>query len=176
MTEKVRQLTLIARIEDILSNEARLATGYDVRETTYEDRQGLVELYFASYPRDIVRDPADALKELEQTYEGEYGKLDLHASPLAIYGKTIVGSVLTVEEAPWDDTPRGPFIIEVMVHPAHRQKGIARYLMKAAAQELASQGKATVALRVMSDNEGALDLYRNLGFIPWEDSGNSSRR
>jgi ribosomal protein S18 acetylase RimI-like enzyme len=168
MTRKPKQLTLVARIEDILRGEAGLAEGYSVRATAEEDKQGLVDLYYASYTRDIVRDKLEALKELEQTFEGEYGRLDLRASPVALCENEIVGSVMTVEEAPWDDTPPGPFIIEVMVHHNHRRRGLAAYLIKAAAEALAAQGKQTAALRVMSGNEKALRLYRTLGFTAWD--------
>lgn len=166
--EKVRQLTLIARVEDVLRSERRLPCGYHLRSVAEQDSMGLADLYFAVYSRDIVRDHAAAVDEIEETFRGEYGTLDLKASPVLISSGLIVGAVLTVEEAPWHDTPPGPFVIEVMVHPDHRRLGLAECMMKATAECLAARGKQTMALRVLSDNVKALTLYGNLGFGAWE--------
>jgi ribosomal protein S18 acetylase RimI-like enzyme len=168
LMEKVRQHTLIARVEDVLRSERRFPPGYHLRCATGQDRTGLADLYFAAYSRDIVQDHAAAVDEIEETFRGEYGQLDLMASPVLVSLDVIAGAVLTVEEAPWQDTPPGPFIIEVMVHPDHRRLGLAECMMKATAERLAARGKQTMALRVLSDNVKALALYKNLGFDTWE--------
>jgi ribosomal protein S18 acetylase RimI-like enzyme len=162
-----KQLTLIATVADILRRESHLPAGYAARPMTPSDQPGLSDLYFVSYSRDIVADLEAAGEEIARTLRGEYGQLDFQASPVVTYRGMVVGSVLTVHEAPWHDTPPGPFIIEVMVHPGHRQKGLARYAMQSAAREVARRGKGTVALRVMSDNGEALSLYSKLGFVTW---------
>jgi ribosomal protein S18 acetylase RimI-like enzyme len=131
------------------------------------DKEALANLYFAAYPRNVVSDPAKALEEMERVYLGEYGALNLAASPIVSHGTDLAASVLTVLETPWDRTPAGPFIIEVMVHPAHRRRGLASFLMSLAARELKRRGMETVALRVMSDNTSALRLYHKLGFAAW---------
>jgi N-alpha-acetyltransferase 10/11 len=167
MTKEARQLTLIAQIEDVLLRKRALAAGYAVRQTEKRDLLALADLYFAAYPRDIVADMPAARDELERTFGGEYGCLDLVSSPLVRHGSAIVAAVMTVEEAPWSDTPAAPFIIEVMAHPDHRRLGLAEYAMQRAVQRLATQAKRTVALRVMSDNTSACALYHKLGFRLW---------
>ena len=161
------QLTLIANINHVLRSERESAAGYSTRTTSERDKPALADLYFAAYTREIVSDLKAAQDEIERTFDGEYGRLDLEASPIATYRRALVGSIMTVKEAPWDDTPPGPFIIEVMIHPNHRGRGLAAHIMATAAQRLASMGKKTVALRVMSDNQKALSLYRKLGFVAW---------
>jgi ribosomal protein S18 acetylase RimI-like enzyme len=165
MTES-RQLTWIALVEDML-RDAQLDHGGDIRFATDRDVSGLAELYLAAYPRSVVSDLDEARDELGQTFAGQYGTLNLAASPVAESGDGIVGAVLTVHEAPWYDTPPGPFIIEVMVHPDHRRRRLGLRCMLAAAGALSSAGERTAALRVMSDNEAAMALYRGLGFVPW---------
>jgi ribosomal protein S18 acetylase RimI-like enzyme len=164
---KTRQLTLIANVADMLSVSAPECTGYHLRSTRRDDEEALAQLYLATYPEEIIKDLNEAREELRVTFEGEYGPLDLSASPVAIVGEEPAASVLTVTGAPWPDTPPGPFIIEVMVHPNHRRKGLAAYLLKETARRLAAAGKETAALRVLSDNTGALRLYRSLGFHEW---------
>jgi len=165
-----KQLTLIAHLEDILRAPAAAPPEYLVRAATADDEDTLAILYLTTYPAEIVKDLAEAREELKVTFEGQYGRLDLAASPIALSSEHAAANVLTVTKAPWRDTPRGPLIIEVMVHPQHRRKGLAGYLIRIAARGLACRGRKTAALRVMSDNHGALRLYRRLGFREWSES------
>lgn len=105
-----------------------------------------------------------AEREIEVTLAGEYGVLDLSASPIIGCGDDVVGSVMTVLEAPWPDTPPVPFVIEVMVDPRHRRRGLAECGLRWAAERLAERGETRLGLRVMSENLSALGLYRKLGF------------
>jgi ribosomal protein S18 acetylase RimI-like enzyme len=173
---KPRQLTLIADIHDILRSRRERADGYEIRETTMRDKQSLASIYFSAYDREIVSDLKAAEEEIAQTFEGEYGRLDLEASPIATHQGLPVGSVMTVKVAPWDDTPPGPFVIELMVHPDHRGRGLAEHLMLTAARRLAARGERTMALRVMSDNTKALALYEKLGFVAWNAAGSPGQQ
>ena len=166
--EKPKQLTLIASLDDIIRPAEKIPAGYELRLATADDKRALAELYLAAYPEDIVKDITEALEEMDQTFQGEYGQLDLSSSPVIVLEDDIAASVMTVVEAPWDDTPPGPFIIEVIVHPEHRRLGLAEYLMAETASRLVDQGKTTVALRAMSNNEGALALYSRLGFVEYK--------
>lgn len=168
MGNGTHQLTLIANLAELPLADRGLPDGYGFRETQREDTQALANLYFAAYPREIVDTEAAALVELQVTFKGEYGDLDLSASPLVTAASNVVAAVLTVRQAPWDDTPPGPFLIEVIVHPDHRRRGLARSAVLQASSTLLANGEQTVALRVMSDNEAALKLYRELGFRTWQ--------
>jgi ribosomal protein S18 acetylase RimI-like enzyme len=159
-----KQLTLIADLSRILAGGLPGIAGYAVRSVTPGDKQALAELYHASYSRDLVADMKTALEEMEQTFLGEFGVLDAEASLVVEEGEGLVGSILTVIEAPWPDTPPGPFIIDLFVHPTVRRHGLARYMIVEAAGRLARKGRRTVALRVLSGNAPALGLYDSLGF------------
>jgi ribosomal protein S18 acetylase RimI-like enzyme len=163
-----KQLTWIADLSDVLRHDRGIPDGYVVRAMEAGDRDRLATLYLETYPREVVADEAAAIDEMERTFRGEYGNLDFQASPVAFHRGAVAASVMTVVDAPWEDTPPGPFLIEVMVDPAHRKRGLAECLICAAARELLRQGGRTVALRVMSDNLGALRLYGKLGFTDWD--------
>jgi ribosomal protein S18 acetylase RimI-like enzyme len=165
-----RQLTLISDVSRILESEVPKIGEYAVRSIVPGDKPALAELYHASFSRDLVAGMDDANKEMEQAFRGEFGVLDTEASLVVTDGERLLGSILTVEEAPWPDTPPGPFIIDLFIHPDTRRRGLAHYLIAAAARELARKGKATAALRVLSENTGALRLYKRLGFRPAEES------
>lgn len=53
---------------------------------------------------------------------------------------------------------------DLKVRPAHRRSGYARALMAAMTEWAAERGASVMALQVLSDNEAALALYRDLGF------------
>lgn len=173
--DRAHQLTWIARLDDVLRSERGLPKGYTTRAMVGGDKAALADLYFAVYPREVVGDRIEAFDEIERVLLGEYGNLDFAASPIALHGKAMAASVMTVVEAPWEDTPPGPFIIEVMVHPAHRRRGLAEGLISYTAKGLSQRGRQTVALRVMSDNTSALNLYRKLGFAAWNPDGSVKR-
>jgi ribosomal protein S18 acetylase RimI-like enzyme len=55
-------------------------------------------------------------------------------------------------------------IANVAVHPEYRRRGIARSLMAAALDMIETHAGRTVMLQVRHDNDGAIRLYRSLGF------------
>jgi ribosomal protein S18 acetylase RimI-like enzyme len=57
-------------------------------------------------------------------------------------------------------------IHDIAVRPETRGKGIGRKLLQAVKAEAASLGCCKVTLEVRSDNAGAMQLYRSVGFEP----------
>jgi ribosomal protein S18 acetylase RimI-like enzyme len=56
--------------------------------------------------------------------------------------------------------------LEVMVDPVHRRRGLGRALMKGCiAWAEGAAGVEKLSLNVFADNEGALALYEELGFV-----------
>lgn len=58
----------------------------------------------------------------------------------------------------------GALIANVATHPDYRRRGLARALMEAALEGIRAKGMDFAILQVESDNYGARDLYRQLGF------------
>ena len=166
--DKPIQLTLIADIRNIPRSSREMISGYSFRKITKTDRSRLAELYYTVYLRSIVKDIKTAYAEIDQVFDSAFGEFDLEASPVALYSKEIIASIQTVKQAPWDFTPSGPFIIQVMVHPDNIRLGLAEFLIRMAIEKLSINGYKTAALRVMSDNEGAVALYKKIGFKPWK--------
>ncbi len=165
------QLTLIASAAQVALRRAPLAPGYALRPTRAADREALAELYLHAYAPHFVSTFAEAREEMGQTFAGAYGPLLPELSPAVICDAALVGAVQTVAQAPWPDTPPGPFIIEVMVRAEHRRRGLATAALGWAARRALRRGHATLALRVESANEGAVALYRGLGFRDWTGRG-----
>jgi len=166
--EEPEQYTWIVQINNISKLKRKFPKDYCIELLQEEDRSQLSELYYASYSHEIVLNLAEAQREMDLVFQNEYGRLNFSASFNIMYKNKIVASIITVVLAPWDDTPSGPFIIELMVNPNHRRLGIAYYLIQFTADKLAESGSKTVALRVMSDNVKARNLYRKCGFVSWD--------
>jgi ribosomal protein S18 acetylase RimI-like enzyme len=134
--------------------------GVLLREATRADAQAIAAAYHESYKGEWT--PAESLEDIERAFDGGHGALIPQASLAAVGADgAIVGAVLTVLDAPWDHTPRGPFVIDVFVVPGARDRGIGRALMLAA---MAGSPGHSIALRVEDDNAAAIGLYRSLGF------------
>jgi ribosomal protein S18 acetylase RimI-like enzyme len=154
-----KQLTLICNIKDLIdSAQVTLDKKYSL--DVINSKKDLTELYREIYDFKL----SYAEEEIEKAYKNEYGKLIPLACLSLKYDNTLVGAILTVQNAPWEDTPDSPFIIDLMVKEEHQRKGLGTYLMEQVGHVLLEQNKKTTALKVMESNEKALNLYIKMGF------------
>ena len=138
--------------------DAQSVPGVALRAPSVADIPALGHLYFEAYePGVAASTETEAVEDIQLSFDGAYGVLDLNLSRLAWLDDQLVGALLVVERAPWPDTPNCPFVIELFTAPTHRRRGIARLLLSTCAH-------LTIALRVDDNNTPALTLYRALGF------------
>lgn len=102
----------------------------------------------------------DATDDVLASWRGEYGPWLADGSFGAWRDDELVGAILTVTDAPWDDVPRGPFIIDLFVVPHARRSGIGRALVQAVRAAL----QTSIGLRVDDTATEARALYVSLGF------------
>lgn len=134
-----------------------------LRSPSTSDLIALGWLYFASYDRGAASlTEADAIEDIRLSFAGEYGPLNVGISRLAVAGDELIGAIL-VDQAPWLDTPDGPFIIELFTATPWRRRGIARSLLTT----VLSHTSSAAGLRVAEGNSPARGLYRSIGFSPW---------
>jgi ribosomal protein S18 acetylase RimI-like enzyme len=99
------------------------------------------------------------------SFTGDYGPLRLDLSLVACdRERRLVSAIQVVRRAPWDDTPPGPFVIELFTSPDHRRRGLGRHLLTEALRGAADSAETVIGLRVESENTAAVALYRDLGF------------
>ncbi len=79
-----------------------------------------------------------------------------------------MAAICTVTKAPWEQTPTCPFIIDLMVLPDFRRRGLATVLLRETARVVHENGDTHLALRVQTDNTPAVTLYDKLGFADWD--------
>ena len=170
------QLTQIADVADVLShrNWTKPIGELGVFDPTYKGQW--ISLYLQSYADPFDYTQEDVESEWVATLSDEYGTVWEEASPLAWVDGELVGSVVTVYEAPWSDTPPGPFVIEVMVSPEYRGRGIATALLVRTAEVCKSAKQTTMALRVLNSNVAAKRLYTRLGFTNWSGPNRKTTR
>ncbi len=132
-----------------------------------EDLLEVGRAYFAASGPVEMADEAEAVADVQAAWVGEYGRWLGDASLLVrAPDGTVAAVVETTLDVPWEDCPRGPFVIDLFTVPGHRRRGLARCLVLAAVAVLAADpaGYDRVALRVEDDNLAAHRLYAGLGF------------
>lgn len=151
-----------------LSSSAESNDDVQVRTPTRSDIPEIGQLYFTAYEPGLVGETAEeAIADIEASWNSVYGEFWEEGSVVAELDGKIVGALLTVKQAPWDQTPDGPFIIELFVDSDVRGRGIARRLMERGLDSMASQGARSVGLRVLADSPRAQSFYRSVGFTDW---------
>ena len=77
----------------------------------------------------------------------------------------LIGAIFVTIGTPWDDDDDQPYILELMVHPDYRGRGIATALIGEVAGRVGEAGFEDIGLRVdMRQAKAATRLYDYLGF------------
>lgn len=140
-----------------------VAAGITRRALLESDLHAVGEAYWRTYlgtPEEMSVD--DAVADVEAWWRGDYGSAATEQSFGAWVAGDLVGAVLTVVDAPWDDVPPGPFIVDLFVVPDARRRGTGRDLVRA----VLSACHSRVGLRVDNTATAARALYDSLGFRP----------
>lgn len=157
------QRTLQAQLDAVADVDR--PEGLEVATLTEYDIPALAALHLVAYDRpEIAENLWEATDEMRMSFDGAFGTpLDDSFIGAWIDGQ-LVGALLCVTDAPVDDAPAGPFVIDLMVDPEHRRKGIAKVLVSELADRAHSWGSDTVALRLDPNSLPAGKLYELLGF------------
>ncbi|EEH63598.1 acetyltransferase, GNAT family [Gleimia coleocanis DSM 15436] len=159
------QLTLHSQLETLIGLERPL--GIELATLTRYDIPALASLYLVAYEnRFTAADLVEAVEEMRMAFNGEFGRpLDNSFVGAWVDGE-LVGAILLTVTSPWDDLPDGtPIIMDLMVAPEHRGKGIATALVGEIAHRACQAGYETISLRLDLHEAGAAaKLYDSLGF------------
>lgn len=129
-------------------------------------------LIFASHPEQGAVTLADlADRRAEPWFDaGDFllaretsGNADTNDAPAGT-GRLIGYNWLKIDEPDADGHRLGEIYV-IGVHPDAAGRGLGRILMQAGLRRLIERGCTTAALYVEADNEGAVHLYRSLGFV-----------
>ena len=128
-----------------------MTAAVSIRSFREADRPLLVQLWSEVFPDDPPRNAPDRLID---------GKLASHPELLLVAEAAglVVGAVIA-----GFDGVRG-WIYHLAVAPAHRRRGIATRLMRAATDGLRRVGCAKINLQVRATNDGVVAFYRALGY------------
>lgn len=157
------------RVIDLAStpNHAPPDAVCQIRPTTQADCVQLAVAYRDSYPPEIgAANLAEARREMEATFAGEFGTLRPDLSSVAEINGEIVGAILVTDKSIWDKHLPGPFIIDLFVSPTVRHQGVGTLLVQTAIAACREQGENTLSLRVGSGTSpAAFAIYDSLGFV-----------
>ena len=131
-----------------------------VRETDEHDLAILLYAAFRGTIDDEGETFAGAVREIEKTFAGDYGRL-LPDCSFAIQDGEFIASACLIS---WFEPHNAPLVAFTMTRPEHKRQGMARFLLKASMNALIDRGYRQLTLIVTDGNEPAQKLYASLGF------------
>lgn len=131
---------------NITSNQSNTNQLY-IREAQKNDLSSLIELGSKGWEEQIT-------KEFSERFEKKIVYL------VAELNGEIVGQIIV-----WEKGKQGkPYLSALRVLESYRSRGIGTQLIKSAENFLKDKGATIIQIAVDIDNEGALRLYRDLGY------------
>ncbi|PID97771.1 MAG: GNAT family N-acetyltransferase [Actinobacteria bacterium] len=145
--------------------EVERPEGLEIASITRYDLPELAILHVLAYGLPYTAEGLlESSDEMRMLFDGAFGKPHDHSFIGAWLDGVLVGAILCVMESPWDDGVDGPFVIDLMVDPEHRRKGIATALVSELAHRADAWGWEQLSLRIDSRHDSAAKLYEVLGF------------
>ena len=142
-------------------SEQSFDTTWPCRAIVRGDAPALGALMLAAYQGTIDyagETLEEAITAVQEMLGGRYGLLlDYCSFVLEQAGQPIGASIITF----WKSTP---LVCDIMVHPAHKNKGLGTFLLKQSANALFEQGYRDLVLYVTVGNDNAQHVYEKLGF------------
>ena len=142
-----------------------------IRKSTVDDIPAIAELYREQF-REMSKLIPDFIKEGDQSIEVLEKTISNDDSDILVYENdgTVVGFILLqAKERPGFDfmiPGKYCYIMDVIVTKNSRSKGFGTALMNSAKDWAKEQDCNFVNLDLLSNNTGAITLYKKLGFIP----------
>lgn len=131
-----------------------------VREADAHDLAILMYSAFRGTIDDEGETFADAVREIEKTLAGDYGKLLLECSFVIEEGEFLSSACLIS----WFDLHAAPLVVFSMTRLEHKGRGMARFLLQQSINTLLDRGHTQLTLIVTDGNKPAQNLYGSLGF------------
>ena len=131
-----------------------------IHETDARDLAFLMYSAFRGTIDDEGETFSDAVREIEKTMSGDYGRLMPDCSFVIEQGEFIASACLIS----WYEPSISPFVVFTMTRPEFKGQGMARFLLKRSINALIDQGHSRLELIVTDGNDPAQELYASLGF------------
>lgn len=141
--------------------------GVQLATLTRYDIPALASLHVIAYGAPSTAENLwESTDEMRLYFEGAFGQPRDDSFIGAWRDGSLVGAILCVTDVVWDDAPRGPFVIDLIVDPECRREGIATVLIAELARRCASWGENDLSLRLdLKSAPDAQKLYDALGFV-----------
>jgi ribosomal protein S18 acetylase RimI-like enzyme len=141
--------------------ETVVPAAVDLRAIDEGDLEAVGHAYWQTYlstPEEMSL--RAAIDDVRAAWDGDYGRWLPDGCVSAWSDGGLVGAIITVEDAPWPDVPRGPFVVDLFVRPDQRRRGIGRALVRTVQARL----RTAISLRVDETAGPARRLYASVGF------------
>lgn len=164
------ELTFKADARDVAADTS--AEGFELGTLTMYDVPSLASLYMSAYGEPYTQDSFwEATDEIRLYFDGAFGDVRDDGFIGVWEGGSLVGAIFSVIDSPFEQVPDGPFVLDLIVDPEYRRRGIATALVGELGNRIKDWGYDSVTLRL---DEGrmpeAFNLYRRMGFAPMSEA------
>lgn len=138
----------------------------DLATLTRYDVPALASLVIVAYgEEESAMNLVETSEQIRMMMDGAYGTSRDDSMIGAWMNGELVGAIICVLDPPWDDVPRGPFVLELVVDPRYQRQGVATALILELARRVHSWGYDSLTLNLdIRRSPAALQLYQGLGF------------
>ena len=160
------EITLQADTKDVAADAS--VGGLELGTLTLYDVPSVASLYMSAYGQEYTPDNFwEATDEVRLYFDGAFGEIRDDGFVGAWEDGSLVGAVFSVVDSPFESVPEGPFVLDLMVDPDYRRRGIATALVGELGQRIKEWGYDSVTLRLDARRmPEAFNLYRRMGFSP----------
>lgn len=152
--ERLEMSAVLSRLET--------APVHDARRPRPDDLDALAALMFSSYRGTVDytgESIEDARREIEKTFAGAHGIFLPQHSYVVERGPSLASASLITRPGRW------PLLAFAMTAPSWKRTGLARATIKNVMNDLFEAGDTRLDLVVNPQNEAAVALYVDLGFV-----------
>ncbi|MEE8593784.1 MAG: GNAT family N-acetyltransferase [Candidatus Bipolaricaulota bacterium] len=149
MSVQLKRQTLV---KDWASRTIRTSDAHDLAILLYAAFRGTID--------DEGETFADAVREINKTFAGDYGRL-LPDCSFTIQDGEFIASACLIS---WFEPHNAPLVAFTMTRPTHKRQGMARFLLNGSINALIDRGYSQLTLIVTDGNEPAQKLYASTGF------------
>ncbi|MCD4549417.1 MULTISPECIES: GNAT family N-acetyltransferase [unclassified Schaalia] len=158
------QRTMKAQLQALADVER--PENYEIATLTRQDIPALAVLNIVAYEAPYTAQALfEATDELRLIFDGVFGIPRDDSFVGAWHEGTLIAAILVVVGPPWDEADTNtPVVLDLMVDPEFRRRGIATALIAEIARRCMKWGKESLSLRLDAHHSAAASLYDLLGF------------
>lgn len=140
-----------------------------IRDSSREETVELIDR-FGDYCDELTGYLIEYSDEMKTTFKNQFmGALDMGMKLKVVEENGVVmGGIMYMEERTDSITgEKNGFVLNLLIFPEYRRRGLAKMLIEHTASELREKGIESIRLNVFANNKEAISFYDKIDFTPY---------